>query len=289
MINVLKFLNVGIVSMANNHACDFGIRGLRDTIAALEAAGIKYYGVNGKSETVLVKNESITFHGYCCYSANGSHYSTTNRKKGINALTRKRVLCDLQEDSKKATLPILSMHWGDEYSNLPNERQVHFMHEIADKYTFVLHGHHTHAVQGIERYNGSLIAYSQGNFCFDEVHSTVNKNLRIKQSNVNAESFVLSVKVEDGMIEEWDTMGIFNSGRTIELIDNKEKLRVFSDMIANCESEEYKDTSRKMICKQKINNLGERDIKWLRSKMNYWSIGAKILWYRNDRLYRAAY
>ena len=64
MIDVLKYLKVRIVSLANNHACDFGIRGLEDTVSALEAAGIKYYGVNGKSETLLVKNEPITFHGY---------------------------------------------------------------------------------------------------------------------------------------------------------------------------------------------------------------------------------
>lgn len=289
MIDVLKYLKVRIVSLANNHACDFGIRGLEDTVNALEAAGIKYYGVNGKSETLLVKNEPITFHGYCCYSANGSHYSTIDRKKGINALTRERVLYDLQEDSKKRTLPVLSMHWGDEYSNLPNEKQVHFMHELADKYTFVLHGHHTHAMQGIEEHNGSLLAYSQGNFCFDEVHSTVNKSLQIKQSKVNAESFILSIAVEDGTIVEWSTTGLYNSGRTVELIDNKERIRSFSDMIAYCEKDEYKAMSREMIHNQKINNLGKRDIKWLMSKLNYYSIGAKILWYRNNRLYKNAY
>ena len=60
-------------------------------------------------------------------------------------------------------------------------------------------------------------------------------------------------------------------------------------MIAYCEKDDYKAMSREMIHNQKINNLGKRDIKWLMSKMNYYSIGAKILWYRNNRLYKNAY
>ena len=67
------------------------MRGLEDTIAALNEAGIRYYGVNGKSETVVVKGESLTFHGYCCYSANGAHYAAKAEQKGIHALTKKRV------------------------------------------------------------------------------------------------------------------------------------------------------------------------------------------------------
>jgi len=290
IIDVLKMLNVSIVSLANNHACDFGIRGLDDTIAALDKAGIQYYGVNGKSGSLIVKGERLIFHGYCCYSANGAHYIIHDeQKKGIHALTKEQVEEDLKSDKRDGGLSILSLHWGDEYSNLPNKRQVHFMHDLADKYEFILHGHHTHAMQGIERKNSSLLIYSQGNFCFDEVHSTVNKKQQIKQSDVNAESYIVSVSIENEKIINWDTVGIFNNGDLLKLIDNKKKIKSFSDKIQHCEESSYEAESREMVRKQKITNLGRKDIVWLMSKMNYYSIGAKILFYRNRRLFEKAY
>lgn len=289
IIGVLKMLNVSIVSLANNHVCDFGIRGLSDTIDALNSAGIKYYGVNGISETLLIKGESLTFHGYCCYSANGSHYSNSKKKRGTNALTRERVMNAFREDKQKKSFSIISLHWGDEYSNLPNERQVHFMHDLADDYSFVLHGHHTHAMQGVKQYKGAVIAYRQGNFCFDEVHSTVDKRQQIKQSDVTAESFILSVDIEKGDICNWTTIGIFNNGEVIQIVDNSDQCHIYSEMISHCEETEYKKISLEMIRKQKNTNLGKHDAKWLLSKLNYCSISAKILWYYHDKMYRDAF
>lgn len=289
MIDVLRFLNVGIVSLANNHACDFGMRGLEDTIAALNEAGIRYYGVNGKSETVVVKGESLTFHGYCCYSANGAHYAAKAEQKGIHALTKKRVIDDLNADMHKNTLSILSMHWGDEYSNLPNKKQVWFMHSLVAEYKFILHGHHTHAMQGIEKCGESLLVYSQGNFCFDEVHSTVNKRQWIRQSDVNAESYIAAIEIEDRKIVDWHTIGLFNEETRLWVIDNREKIDAFSNMIKYCEESWYEAQSNEMIRTQKKKNLGKKDFAWLVSKMNYYSIGAKLLWCRNNRLYHDAY
>lgn len=289
IVDVLRYLNVDIVSLANNHTCDFGMKGLEDTIAALNEADIRYYGVNGKSETVVIKGESLTFHGYCCYSANGAHYATKVRQKGIHALTKKRVVDDLNADMYKNTLSILSMHWGDEYSNLPNKKQVGFMHGLAAKYKFILHGHHTHAMQGIEECNDSLLVYSQGNFCFDEVHSTVNKRQQIRQSDVNAESYIVAIEIEDKKIADWYTIGLFNEKTRLRMINNREKVDDFSNMIKYCEESWYEAKSNKMIRIQKKKTVGEKNFTWLVSKMNYYSIGAKLLWYYNNMLYHNAY
>ena len=290
IIDVLKMLNVSVVSLANNHACDFGIKGLDDTVAALDKAGIRYYGINGKSETLTVNGEKLVFHGYCCYSANGAHYiKKDSHKKGIHALTKEQVITDLKKDKDDGGLSIISLHWGDEYSNLPNKRQVRFMHELSGEYSFILHGHHTHAMQGIEELNDSLLVYSQGNFSFDEVHSTVNKKQLIKQSDVNAESYIVSINIEQGKIINWSTNGIFNASDCLRLIDNKNKIDLLSAKIQHCNENEYEAESKEMIRKQKHNNLGKKDLEWLISKMNYYSIGAKILFYRNKRLYERAF
>ena len=289
IIDVLKMLNVGIVSLSNNHACDFGIKGLADTIQALNKAGIKYYGVNGKSETIIIKGERFVFHGYCCYSANGAHYTTKDTKYGIHALTAERILTDLKSDKALDGLSVLSLHWGDEYSSYPNKRQVKLMHELTKNYKFILHGHHTHAMQGIEYINSSLLMYSQGNFCFDEVHSTVNKKQCIKQNEINRESYILSADIENSRINQWNTVGVFNSEEKVRLLDNAEKIKSLSECIQHCEEDQYEMESKQMIARQKTANLGKKDFWWLMSKMNYYSIGAKILYYRNKRLYNKAF
>lgn len=290
IIDVLKMLNVSIVSLANNHACDFGIRGLDDTVAALDRAGIRYYGVNGKSEAWTINGEKLVFHGYCCYSANGAHYIKRNsHKKGIHALTKEDVKKDLERDEKINALSILSIHWGDEYSNLPNKKQVRFMHELAENHRFILHGHHTHAMQGIEEYDDSLLVYNQGNFCFDEVHSTVNKRQQIKQSDVNAESYIVAIGIEDRKIMGWNTIGLFNEGKMLRIVDNKERIGYFSELVQHCEESWYEAKSNEMIRTQKENNLGKKDLSWLVSKLNYYSIRAKLLYYRNSRLYNKSF
>lgn len=288
IIEVLKYLNIGAVSLANNHICDYGIVGMEDTIAALKEAGIVYYGVNGISADININGEKLKLSGHCCYSANGSNYIKNNRKKGINALTSNFIVNELYEAEQDGRLCVMSLHWGDEYSQLPNERQVKFMHRLSEKYKFILHGHHTHVMQGIEKINDSLIVYSQGNFMFDEVHSDINEMLVIKQSLENKESYIVSVTVENGMITDWCTQGIIN-GETLELIDNSSKVDSLSDKIKDCSSVKYKEESRMMIASQKIHNLGKKDLRWLISKLNYYSIGAKILWYVNNWLYKRAY
>jgi len=291
MVDVLQYLHVGAVCLANNHICDFGLRGLKDTIDCLKNAGIPYYGINGKSLLLPVADENISLHGYCCFSANGAHYLTkrNSSKKGVNALTKTLVEHDLAEDKQNGHLSVLSFHWGDEYSQLPNEKQVKFVKGISSSYSFILHGHHTHAMQGIKEYAQSVAMFSQGNFCFDEVESSVNKGIRVLQNEINNESFIAIFSIENAAIRQWNTIGIMNTGEKIDIIDNSAKLKQLSQRIDHCEEEDYKQESRRMIQEQKRTNLGKKGFKWFIQKMNYYSIGAKLLSYRNNHLYKKSY
>ena len=61
-VTILKTLGVNAVTLANNHILDFGMKGLYETINALESVGIGWYGVNGKT-LLLNQDEKNKFIG----------------------------------------------------------------------------------------------------------------------------------------------------------------------------------------------------------------------------------
>ncbi|MDC0801309.1 CapA family protein [Clostridium paraputrificum] len=290
VIDILKYLNIKVVNLANNHICDYGLRGMQDTIDILEQNNIKYFGINNKSLKMEVCGERISFHGFSCFSTNGTRYiNLKQNRNGVCSLNKKDVETVLFKDLNEDYYSILSFHWGDEYSNLPNQKQVDFMHELALKYKFIVHGHHAHVMQGIESVKNNLIAYNLGNFCFDECRSQVNSKLKIKQTEENQESYILSVEIMDKQIFTWSTEGIKYKNNRIIPNNNNEKINYLSNLIKDCDKEWYKEESQKLISKQRCNNCAKHNFKWLISKMNYYSIGALILSYINDFKYKKSF
>ena len=64
-IELLKYLNINVVTLANNHIYDYGKKGLDSTTSLLDSHDIKYFGVNDKD--LLLSDAKIALHGYCCY------------------------------------------------------------------------------------------------------------------------------------------------------------------------------------------------------------------------------
>ena len=54
---------------------------------------------------------------------------------------------------------IVSIHWGDEYSEYPNQEQISFAHTIIDSGADAIIGHHPHIFQGIEIYKGKPMRF----------------------------------------------------------------------------------------------------------------------------------
>lgn len=279
-IHLLKFLNINAVSLGNNHICDYGIRGLKDTIKTLEKEGMEYFGVNNKDLRLEMDNNRVSFSGFCCYSANGSHY-INGKGIGINALTHDSVNRQIIKDKDGDWLTILSLHWGDEHTNFPSVSQIKLAHKITQSHKLIIHGHHTHTIQGIEQRQDSLIAYSLGNFCFDDCTSPFVKNFTVKKNSDNRESFILSLEIENNTIAKYETIGIYDNDNGIVLKDNSEKIDLLSKEIQNHLNEDYVTMRNNQIIDTRKEKFGNRDFKWLVSKLNYYSIGARLGTYLN--------
>jgi poly-gamma-glutamate capsule biosynthesis protein CapA/YwtB (metallophosphatase superfamily) len=82
------------------------------------------------------------------------------------------VLNDILEDVRavrqQVDLVVVSLHWGVEYVDQPSKAQREMAHRLIDEGVDLILGHHPHWLQGLEVYHDKLIAYSLGNFIFDQ-------------------------------------------------------------------------------------------------------------------------
>ena len=86
----------------------------------------------------------------------------------------------------------MSVHWGDEGSYSPNEKQQSMGHMAIDAGVDIVYGHHSHTLQRIEPYNGGIIYYSLGNFSFGGNRNPKDSDTAIIQQEV--------LRYEDGTV-----------------------------------------------------------------------------------------
>ncbi|MDD2473318.1 MULTISPECIES: CapA family protein [unclassified Methanoculleus] len=163
----LKDAGFDILSVANNHTLDMGREGLEKTLDGLETRRIAYIGgARGDRQRergqVLERNGvRIGFLGY----TSGRFRSPPGVT--LSKLKRRTVIQDIRALKDRCDHIVVSLHWGIENVYYPSPDQVRLAHDFIDNGATLVLGHHSHTIQGLEEYNGGLIAYSLGNFQFD--------------------------------------------------------------------------------------------------------------------------
>lgn len=275
-VELLKCLNIKAVSLANNHIFDFGKQGLIDTISVLERNNIEWFGVSSKDLVKEIAGEKVSFSGFCCYSTNGTGYQR-NGKLGVNLLTSDTVKDQLEKDKRRNAFSILSIHWGLEHTNYPNYEHVIFAQNIALTKNVVVHGHHPHVIQGIQSVNDSLIAYSLGNCLFDEC-TNLKGTFTLKQNESNKKSFVLEVEIKEKSLDRHKIHGFKDEERGLRFCDIDLEMQKISRSLDHIKDKsEYEEMRRLQFNDTIEKKFGKRDFKWLMSRMNYHSIGARAM------------
>ncbi len=169
----LKKVGVNIVSVANNHILEQNENGFKNTINCLRNINVKCVGINnGKISNIEIfckKNIIIAFAAFNAIHdiKNTQLYADYSEKSVLETLN--------EMSSLNADFKIISLHWGNEFINIPSASQIRSAHRFIDHGANVIVGHHPHVVQPAEEYNNGLIFYSLGNFLFDMLWS---KNVR---------------------------------------------------------------------------------------------------------------
>ena len=196
-VPLAKANNRTIATLANNHVCDYGFTGMRDTIKYLKDAGITPMGAGEnasdahKSVTQNINNRDITVLNYMD-SNNFAEYDyqslpyANDSSPGYSAYNSEDAKKQISEARGNGSdFIMVSMHFGNEYSMSPNTDQEKIAHELIDYGADIVVGAHPHVPQGVEMYKGKPICYSLGNFMFDlGTESTLNDYM-IKVELVN--------------------------------------------------------------------------------------------------------
>lgn len=202
IVSVLKEANIGAVSLANNHIWDWGSDALADTLLHLENAGIKFAGAGISYQSA---NEPAKFqigkNGFAMFSFTNLYPSSLEAREdraGISDFDLtllERKIKELREE--EIDIVIASFHWGSEYETRSSISEQLIARKMIDSGVDLVVGHHPHVAQEIEEYKGRYIAYSLGNFIFDQNFSADTSH-----------GLMLSVRVKNGKIEGVDPIKV---------------------------------------------------------------------------------
>lgn len=164
----LKDAGFDVMSVANNHASDFGEQGRVSTRKVLDDLGIRHAGGdrNKLSTTILdVKGQKIAFIGF-------AHNAIS---PNVNEIDAAKALVTAAK--RKADIVVVSFHGGAEGEGaqiVPRQTEIFvgekrgnlplFTHSVIDAGADLVLGHGPHVLRGMEVYKDRLVVYSMGNF-----------------------------------------------------------------------------------------------------------------------------
>lgn len=159
-----------VVSLANNHTMDYGVEGLKQTMAALDEAGIQHTGAGMNLQEArrpaFVKSGDYTL-GFLAYSLIfPESFWAQGQRPGTAFGHASHVRADVAAARDQADVVVVSFHWGREATTELRDYQSKLAHAAIDSGATVVLGHHPHILQGIEYYKHGIIFYSLGNFVF---------------------------------------------------------------------------------------------------------------------------
>ncbi len=179
-VSSLTYAGFDVLSLANNHILDYSTPALLQTLDILEEKKIQYCGA-GKDINEARKPAVINHFGlrvaflaytdmYDIYYSSRSRFvfEAADNRAGVAPRKLDYIIEDIKSAKDTADLVVVSLHWGIEESfNVTNEMRK-FAHNLVDSGADFILGHHPHQIQGLEVYKGKPIAYSLGNFIFDQ-------------------------------------------------------------------------------------------------------------------------
>jgi poly-gamma-glutamate synthesis protein (capsule biosynthesis protein) len=209
-IQGLTFAGIDVVSLANNHAGNYGLTGVTETMSGLNQAGI---AVTGVGEPAYKEVNGILF-GFVGFNDIGAS------EGGISSADEAEVKKQIAQARTHAQVVIATFHWGVEYVTQPSQRQRKLGHLAIDAGADLVIGNHPHWIQPIEFYNGKLITYAHGNFVFDQEWSQ-----KTKEGVVGKYTFYNSQLID----VEYLPVEIINYGQPYFLSGEK-KQRILNEM-----------------------------------------------------------
>jgi poly-gamma-glutamate synthesis protein (capsule biosynthesis protein) len=178
-VEALESAGVDVVTLGNNHVMDFSQEGMTETMAILDSAGIQHAGagtssVDARAPVIFEQNGlRLALLSYVVpFSAkqgfNTREWAAREDSPGVAVAHHDEVRADVRAARADADVVVVFLHNGGEYRRHPKRSQVAMADTAIAAGAALVVGHGPHNLQGYVRRGKTLIAYSLGNFVFDE-------------------------------------------------------------------------------------------------------------------------
>ena len=223
-VSYLNELGVDIVSLANNHAYDYGEEAFIDTLTTLENAGIVYVGAGRNLQEArrpvcyIINNLRIAIVSATQIERldNPDTKGATDSSAGVfRCWNVDNLLETVRETKENNDFVIVYIHWGTENVDEIDWAQEKQAAEIAEAGADLVIGDHPHCLQQISIVNGVPVIYSLGNFWFNS------KTL---------DTGMVKVTLNEDGLQNFQFIPCQQSGSRTVLLHGEEKQRVIGYM-----------------------------------------------------------
>lgn len=223
-VSYMHDLGVDIVSLANNHAYDYGEEAFLDTMTTLEQADITYIGAGANLQSArrpayyIINDMKIAFIAATQIERNDypDTKGATDSSAGVfRCMDSANLIETIKEAKANSDFVIVYLHWGTENVAAIDWLQEKQAPEVAEAGADLIIGDHPHCLQPIGVVHGVPVIYSLGNFWFNS--KTIDTGM------------VKVVLTEDGL-QSYQFIPCLQSGCKTTMLQGEEKERVLNYM-----------------------------------------------------------
>lgn len=212
----LKYADIDIVNLANNHSFNHGETGLCETILLLERNNI---GISGTPESL---NCPFTASNFYTKIVKGFKFGFL----GFNILDNPpvtKILNAVKSAKNKSDFLVISFHWGAEYESFPAKQTVELAKSVIDSGADLIVGNHPHWIQPLEIYKEKLIIYAHGNFIFDQEWSRETKK-GFASKIIIYKNKIIDVQIYPVFISDYSEAELLEGKRKEDILNHLEEI-----------------------------------------------------------------
>lgn len=207
ILDALVWAGIDYVSLGNNHTYDYLEPGMESTLAFLKQSPLGFSGAGMNEKQALqahhakINSTEFSMLGYVGWEGRSQPTQTANHEHGGAAYgSMGNIIRSVQQEVKQDKVTIVQYHGSQEYANSPTGVTEQRLKSALDNGAALAIAHHPHVTQGLELYDNKLIAYSMGNFIFDQNFSATQH------------SFILYVWLDEGKFHRAEIIPLYVKG-----------------------------------------------------------------------------
>ena len=235
----VKEAGINFVSLAHNHALDYGEDGLKETKEYLESIKMQTTGIDAETPEERVKIVEIKKTKIAILS-----YTYDNGKKGVTIYSDETAKNDLEYANKNAAFSIVMMHWGNVNTNTVSSKQKEQAKFLIENGADIIIGAHPSAVQEMEMIQNAegkdcFVAYSLGDFTSDFTNEISNLELILNlQIFVDTEGNASIYKINYTPVYMYDNGSKLTENR-FKILDMKYEIAKYDTQESNINKATY--------------------------------------------------